>query len=115
MFGSVNCLANYRQRLDIIADILEVISFNAKKTQIMFKANLSYKALTKYLSEVLNASLATYEQDHQCYSLTKKGNDFLSAYKIYCKNNKQIEKLEAAKKTLNDLCSQCKKLDQLLD
>ncbi len=108
-------MANYRQRLDIIADILEVISLDAKKTQIMFKANLSYKALTKYLSEVLNASLATYEQGRQCYSLTKKGYDFLGAYKIYCKTNKQIEKLEVAKKTLNDLCPQCNKLDQIVD
>ena len=84
-------MANYRQRIAIIADILEVVSFGAKKTQIMFKANLSYKTLTKYLLEVTNASLVSYHQDRQYYTLTEKGQDFLSAYKLYCETNKHVE------------------------
>jgi predicted transcriptional regulator len=94
-------VGNYRQRIDIIADILEVVSLDAKKTQIMFKANLSYKALTKYLSEVLRASLVTYEQDRQCYTLTEKGSDFLNTYKAYYETNKHVVQ------HLNYLCELC--------
>jgi predicted transcriptional regulator len=39
---------NYRDKLDIIADILTVASRNAKRTQIMYQANLSYKVLCDY-------------------------------------------------------------------
>ena len=101
-------MANYRQRIDIIADILEVVSLDAKKTQIMFKANLSYKALTKYLSEVLKASLVIYEQERHCYTLTDKGRDFLNAYKAYSETHRHVEErlnyLVQSKKYLNNFC-----------
>jgi predicted transcriptional regulator len=100
-------LTNYRQRIDIIADILEVVSSDAKKTQIMFKANLSYKVLTKYLSEVLEASLITFEHERRCYTLTNKGHDFLETYKVYCKTNKHV------KKRLNDIVTKKKVLEEL--
>ena len=45
-------MGNYRGKLDIIADILRVVSGNAKKTQIMYQANLSYRVLQKYLAEI---------------------------------------------------------------
>jgi len=57
----------------------------------MFKANLSYKALTKYLSEVIRASLITYEQERQCYKLTDKGHNYLNVYKAYSETNKHVE------------------------
>ena len=101
-------MANYRQRIDIIADILEVVSCDAKKTQIMFKANLSYNALIKYLSEVLKASLVIYEQDRQCYILTEKGREFLNAYKVYAETNRYVEErlsfLTRSKQNLDDFC-----------
>ena len=101
-------MGNYRHRLDIIADILEVVSSDAKKTQIMFKANLSYKVLTKYLSEILEASLISFERERQCYTLTSKGRDFLNAYKDYCKINKHVEKqlsyIINSRKVLDELC-----------
>jgi predicted transcriptional regulator len=101
-------LGNYRHRHDIIADILEVVSSDAKKTQIMFKANLSYKVLMKYLSEILEASLISFERERQCYTLTNKGHDFLNAYKDYCKINKHVEKqlsyIINSKKVLDELC-----------
>jgi predicted transcriptional regulator len=110
-------MGNYRRRVDIIADILEVVSSDAKKTQIMFKANLSYKVLTKYLSEILDASLITFEEERQCYMLTSKGHDFLANYKIYCKTNMHIKKRLAhvmdTKKILEDLCRPVNKSGQL--
>ena len=85
-------MGNYRGRLDIIADILQVVSQNAKKTQIMYRANLSYKVLQRYLRDITAASLICFETAEQCYMLTQKGQDFLEAYKNYSKINKNIEK-----------------------
>jgi predicted transcriptional regulator len=102
-------LGSYRSRLDIIADILQVVSQNAKKTQIMYQANLSYKVLQRYLRNITAASLIDFEKAKQCYVLTPKGKDFLEAYKDYAKTNKSIEKrlndVNNKKKTLEELCS----------
>jgi predicted transcriptional regulator len=102
-------LGSYRRRLDIIADILQVVSQNAKKTQIMYQANLSYKVLQRYLRNITAASLVDFEDEEQCYVLTPKGQEFLEAYKDYDKTNKSIEKrlsdCNNKKKTLEELCS----------
>ena len=102
-------MRSYRGRLDIIADILNVISQTAKKTQIMYQANLSYKVLKKYLSEVSEASLVTFKDEKQCYVLTAKGREFLEAYKEYHKDNRHLEKqlneIDTKKRVLEELCS----------
>lgn len=102
-------MGSYRRRLDIIADILQVVSQNAKKTQIMYQANLSYKVLQRYLRDVTAASLIDFEAAGQCYVLTSKGRDFLEAYRDYAKTNKSIEKrlndVDNKKKNLEELCS----------
>ncbi len=85
-------MVNYRDRLDIIADILNVASKNAKKTQIMYQANLSYKVLQRYLTEIVEASLVRFEDDHQYYLLTGKGQEYLDAYKEYARLSKSMEK-----------------------
>jgi predicted transcriptional regulator len=100
---------NYRRRLDIIADILDVTRENAKKTQIMFQANLSYKVLQKYLAEIIESSLICFKDQNQCYMLTDKGREFLDAYQKYVKTNKRIKRklneANAKKKVLEKLCS----------
>ena len=50
-------MSRYRDRLQIIADILVIASRRARKTQIMYQANLSYRLLCRYLGEVLEAGL----------------------------------------------------------
>jgi len=101
-------MGSYRGRLDIIADILHVVSQTAKKTQIMYQANLSYKVLIKYLKEVSEASLINFECEKQCYLLTAKGREFLKAYKEYSRGNRHIEKrlneINGKKKVLEELC-----------
>jgi predicted transcriptional regulator len=102
-------LGNYRGRLDIIADVLRVVSGNAKKTQIMYQANLSYRVLQKYLAEVTGASLISFEDKRRCYILTVKGREFLDAYQEYSKTNMQVEKrvndARTKKDVLEKLCS----------
>jgi len=100
---------NYRERLDIIADILGVANPRAKKTKIMYQANLSYKILLKYLGELIEASLLEFENEQQFYMLTQKGQDFLQVYEKYSRTNKSIEpyldNIRTTKKRLEDLCS----------
>ena len=100
-------MGSYRGRLDIIADILHVVSQNPKKTQIMYQANLSYKVLIKYLKEVSEASLINFKYEKQCYLLTAKGREFLEAYKEYSRNNGRLEK------RLNEINAERKILEEL--
>ena len=98
----------YRNRLEIIADILQVVDTTAKKTQIMFQANLSYQVLQKYLAEVTNACLVNFEQERQCYLLTDKGRGFLNTYNQYCENSRYVEErlvdVNNKKRILEALC-----------
>lgn len=100
-------MGTYRDRLDIIADILNVASREAKKTQIMYQANLSYKVLQRYLSEIVEASLVEYKKHNQRYFLTFKGQQYLDAYKDYARYSKTIEK------RLNDFSTKRKNLETL--
>ena len=101
-------MVNYRDRLDIIADILNVASRDAKKTQIMYQANLSYKVLQRYLNEIVTASLIQFENSRQCYQLTDKGHENLDAYKEYARLSKTMEKrlndFSTKRKVLENLC-----------
>ena len=86
-------MGSYRDKLDIVADILAVASRKPKKTQIMYQANLSFRVLQKYLAAISGASLICFEDETQCYSLTSKGQEFLEAYTQYSKKNKYAEKI----------------------
>jgi predicted transcriptional regulator len=85
-------MGKYRGRLDIIASILSVVNSNvgARKTRIMYQANLSYKLLTQYLNDVVEAGLITFETN-ECYRLTRKGKEFLAKFSEYCKSLEKVE------------------------
>ncbi len=101
-------MVNYRDRLDIIADILSVASREAKKTQIMYQANLSYKVLQRYLNDIVDASLVSFEGSNQIYLLTSKGQEYLDAYKEYARCSKSMEKrlndFTLKRRILENLC-----------
>lgn len=90
MFGDF--MGNYRSRLDIIADVLKAASDGAKKTWIMYKSNLSYELLTKYLEEIVAAELIVFEANTQKYVITSKGREFLRKYKEYWRHSKRLER-----------------------
>jgi predicted transcriptional regulator len=102
-------LSKYRNRIEIIADILHVVSREAKKTQIMYQANLSYRLLSKYLIEVRKAYLINFERGKRRYVLTSKGMEFLERYKEYSKRNrhvvKQLNDVNGERRVLEKLCS----------
>ena len=99
----------YRNKLDIIADMLHVTSNGAKKTQIMYRANLNYGLLTKRLDEVKKACLISFERKGRCYMLTSKGKQFLELYKQYAMSAKHVEKhindVNVKKKMLESMCA----------
>jgi predicted transcriptional regulator len=88
--------------------MLAVASGRAKKTTIMYQANLSYKLLKKYLAEVRRSNLVMYERRGQCYVLTPKGKEFLDAYKQYSKRagclEKHLSHFRLEEKVLEKLC-----------
>lgn len=68
----------YRRRFDILADIMRVAGSGARRTKIMYFANLSYLLLTKYLEDALRAGLLRSSRDE--YLATRKGEAFLKRY-----------------------------------
>jgi molybdenum-dependent DNA-binding transcriptional regulator ModE len=74
----------------------------------MYQANLSYKLLTMYLSEIVEASLIRFEKKGHCYVLTSKGREFLEKYKEYSRRHKHVEEqlndISIKKKALEELC-----------
>ncbi|UCC33140.1 MAG: hypothetical protein JSW53_05000 [Candidatus Bathyarchaeota archaeon] len=75
-------MGRYRSRLEIIADVLGVVKGGARKTRIMYQANLSYRLLTRYLDDVMDMGLVKAE-DEGIYELTEKGIGFLQEFKGY--------------------------------
>ena len=101
-------MSKYRDRLRIVADILSIANKRAKKTQIMYQANLSYKLLCRYLKEVVDAGLVSFEQG-ECYVLTARGKEFLIRHEEYSKRCKSLEEhlnhVSNDKNVLDKMCS----------
>ena len=71
-----------RDKLCIMADIIEIAREGALKTQIMYKANLSFTQLNNYISFLLSNNLiapAIYD-GREGYMVTAQGLDFLQKH-----------------------------------
>jgi predicted transcriptional regulator len=71
-----------RDKLDIIAEITQISKEGALKTQIMYKANLSFAQLNDYLKLLINLKLLqkTQNQGKDLYIVTQKGLNFLQRH-----------------------------------
>ncbi|MEA2090612.1 MAG: winged helix-turn-helix domain-containing protein, partial [Thermoproteota archaeon] len=71
-----------RDRLQIMAQILQIAKHGSLKTTIMYKANLSFAQLNKYLKLLLNLELleAKNQNGRTVYKTTKKGFKYLKSY-----------------------------------
>ena len=102
-------MGKHRSRLKILANILSVVSGNdgAKKTQIMYRAYLSYKLLVRYLSNTVEAGLVVCGDDN-CYKLTPKGKEFLVKFGDYSKSKEdvieQVYHIENQRSMLEKMC-----------
>lgn len=97
-----------RDKLCLVAAILEVTNTGAIKTSIMYQANLSYKLLEKYLAIATNANLIY--KDGSCYRLTEQGIHFLERYTQfqdrYSQAQKTLKDLEAEREILEQICQE---------
>ena len=68
-----------RDKLCIIAEVLEIAKEGTLKTQIMYKANLSFAQLNEYLKFMLKIKLIEKltNKGKEVYVATEKGLDFL--------------------------------------
>ncbi|MEM3443026.1 MAG: winged helix-turn-helix domain-containing protein [Candidatus Bathyarchaeia archaeon] len=78
-----NPASKRRDKLYIIAEILEIAKEGTLKTQIMYRANLSFTQLNDYLGFMLKIRLLdkTVENDKEIYRATDKGLSFLMRYR----------------------------------
>lgn len=72
-----------RDKLYIIAEILEIARDGILKTQIMYRANLSFTQLNDYLKfmEKVNLIDKKVENNKEIYKTTPKGLEFLQCYR----------------------------------
>ena len=78
-------LWNRRDRLNIMAEIMEATKRNQLKTRIMYKANLSFDQVNKYLELLLlrgfiKAGDPIRDQELARYKLTKRGLEILKVF-----------------------------------
>ena len=72
-----------RDKLYIIAEILEIAGDGTLKTQIMYKANLSFAQLNEYLKLMLKIRLLEKfaRNGKTVYKATEKGSNFLQRHR----------------------------------
>lgn len=71
-----------RDRLHIIAEVLEVSKNGALKTQIMYRVNLSFAQLNEYLNLLLDLELLqeSVENSKTVFKTSGKGDTYLQHY-----------------------------------
>jgi predicted transcriptional regulator len=77
---------SHRGNFDIIADILDASYGGTKKTNLMYRCNLSFKQLKGYSRFLLGNGLLRLngqarEDETVMFEVTEKGREFLKAYK----------------------------------
>jgi predicted transcriptional regulator len=68
-------IMHYRDRTDIIREILEVANGaeNITKTKLMYRAYLSYMQVKEYIALLAQRDLVSYDSVTQTYKTTEKG------------------------------------------
>ena len=103
-------LGKNRDRVSIVAAILEVANGGASETHIMFGANLSFSLLEKYLGVALNSGFICLENSK--YYLTERGHEYLREYRLferrYVGAEKTIESLGDERERFAKFCEASK-------
>ncbi|HEX2306541.1 MAG TPA: winged helix-turn-helix domain-containing protein [Nitrososphaeraceae archaeon] len=73
-----------RGKIQIMADIVDLCKTGIRKTHIMYKGNLSYEQINRYLYELLEKELIIQNLDDGVltYRATEKGRSFLQYYNL---------------------------------
>jgi len=83
-------LGKNRDRISIIAAILDAANSGNNKTKIMITANLSFSLVNKYLNIALKLEYVEYS--NSIYKCTLLGKNFLLRYKRFNDRFVQIQK-----------------------
>lgn len=83
-------MSKKRSEIEILADILRVTMDGAKKSHIVYKANLNFEIVRKYLDLLEKSELITGpEGSSKIFNTTEKGVKYLNhfeAFKEYMKH-----------------------------
>jgi len=72
-----------RDKITIMADLLGIMQEPRRLTHILYKSNMSYVQLVKYLDDLMERGLAEKRQEpHRCYSITDNGKLFMQLVKV---------------------------------
>jgi predicted transcriptional regulator len=84
MSKTVCKIENNRGKIQIMADIVDLCKAGIRKTHIMYKGNLSYEQINRYLYELLEKELIIQNLDDGVltYRATEKGRSFLQYYNL---------------------------------
>lgn len=77
--------------VEIIADILEQCLQQNSKTRIMYRSNLSFEGVNKYLIWLTSIGLLERDSSTRKYQTTMKGEELLAGWSEMCRLL-QIEK-----------------------
>ena len=70
-----------RSDLEILADILKVTMYGAKKSHIVYQANLNFEIVKRYLKRLSEAGLITFSpESNRLIITTLKGRRYLKHY-----------------------------------
>lgn len=70
----------YRNRIDIIAQLLNAARTGTTKTKMMYKAMLSHGQLKEYLQMLIENDLIMYDKANQRFTTSTKGYEFMKRY-----------------------------------
>jgi len=73
-----------RNWLDICADLVRVARGGAKKTQLVYQANLNFEMIKRYLALLIEGGLIVEESPY--YTTTERGEEFLHNYELLNSN-----------------------------
>jgi len=72
---------NRRSSVEICADILMVAKKGAKKSHIVYKANLNFKLVERYLDRLKKSNLIVGPMINRLYKTTMKGIEYLDHFR----------------------------------
>lgn len=96
----------YRRRFDILADVISVTGQGARRTKIMYFANLSHLLLKRYLQDALRVGFLRAVGEE--FSVTSKGEEFLMRYERfsgrYSRVKQDVKALQCEAEELERMC-----------
>lgn len=69
-----------RNSFEITAEILRLALDGAKKTHLVYKANLNFKLLDEYLANMKRLGLIEHKDDERLFLTTNHGRRFLKNF-----------------------------------